>query len=111
MSEWEKTRICKKCSKEFTLREHGHPGARAAADALERGKGYDSSANYMSVQLCSECAGKVIGESIAAEIMRQQRVREKWGWVSGFILEPGIWLTRITFLLAIAVAVWWWFFR
>jgi hypothetical protein len=110
-SEWTKERTCKTCGRTFTLRDHGHAGAHAAAEALERGGGYDSRADYFATSQCPDCATETKGDIIAQEILRQQRVREKWGPLSGLALQPGVWLARIAILAAVVAAVLWWVFH
>ena len=75
MSEWTKERRCEQCGASFTLKDHGHPGAQAAADALEEGNQYSSEADYFAVRYCPTHHKGVVGEALADAFGQVRKAR------------------------------------
>jgi len=74
MTEWTKKRKCESCGKIFTLKDHGHSGARAAAKALEQDPDkFDSRADYFAVRECPVCAKRTKTNVIKKAIVHAKR--------------------------------------
>lgn len=65
MSEWTKERRCEKCGATFTLEQHGHEGAKVAAESLERGTAPVEGADYFAVRFCPPHLKEVVEMALA----------------------------------------------
>ena len=84
MTEWTKVRSCEQCGTNFTLKDHGHPGAWEAAEYLEakiKGKKKSGkSADFFSVANCPPCSGKIVRTIMEDLIKKQMEIRKNLRW-------------------------------
>ncbi len=81
MSEWMKERICEKCGKKFTLKEHGHPGAWTASEFLERRtKDRAKNGDYLAIDYCPDCKGKVFDDLVTAIVKENEEAFQNLKW-------------------------------
>ncbi len=76
MSEWTKKRKCRTCGKEYSLSDHGHPGARTTALALESGGVDIEGADWFAAHECPPCAKNAVINTLAGAMNNAKRSPE-----------------------------------
>lgn len=78
-SAWMDRRTCETCGKIFTLSDHGHPGAWAAAETLQEGKGSDETrpGDYFALSECPVCKKKTVLAILEESMDKQAKDRNR----------------------------------